>query len=280
MMAEAPTWEVDLFVDGPITLDRRYRTTQQKGFRPENPFYSDVEVAGIPSGGLRATVTARAPNERLAFDAAVVFFGRMLDALAFEVDLPLFLSLTEEGSRNSRVRHHSRQIIGHQQIENAFRAADDLGMTEPAFLRSLGWYRKGLYTEDPLDKFLAFWNAIEIVTAGYYGTVESIDQERAKKGSKNQVWGCFIALWGECERWPNIPGDNRWIDENYETRTKIAHGISPVDIETVTSVINRLDVIQRVAHRFLWDWREDILHAGWDPASQSAPNSDDEALPF
>jgi hypothetical protein len=84
----------------------------------------------------------------------------------------------------------------------------------------------------------------------------------AKKGSKNQIWGCFIALWGECERWPNIPGDNRWIAENYETRKQIAHGISPVDIETVTSVMNRLDVIQRVAHRFLWDWREEILHAG------------------
>lgn len=279
-MIEDTTWEVDLFVDGPVTLSRRHRTTQQKGFRPENPFYSDVEVTGIPSGGLRATVTARALSERLAFDAAVVFFGRMLDALAFEVDLPLFLSLTEQGPRNSRVRHHSRRIIGSRQIDNAFRVADDLGMTEPAFLRSLGWYRKGLYTEDPLDKFLAFWNSIEIVAAGYYKTVEAIDQERAEQGSKNQIWGCFIALWGTCERWPNIPGDDRWIDENYEIRTKIAHGISPVGIEIVTLVVNRLDVIQRVAHRFLRDWREEILPAGWDPANQSASDSDEEALPF
>lgn len=279
-MAAVPIWEVDLFVDGPVALDRRHRTTQQKGFRPENPFYSDVEVVGISSGGLRATVTARAPNERLAFDAAVVFFGRMLDALAFEVNLPLFLSLTEEGPRNSRVRYHSRRIIEHEQIENAFRAADDLGMTEPAFLRSLGWYRKGLYTEDPLDKFLAFWNAIEIVTAGYYTTVPSIDHDRAKKGFKNQVWGCFIALWGPCDQWPNIPGDDRWIDENYEIRTNIAHGVSTIGVETVTSVINKLDTIQRVAHRFLWDWRGEFLHAGWATESQSARNPDEEALPF
>jgi len=58
-MAEAPTWEVDLFVDGPITLDRRYRTTQQKGFRPENPFYSDVEMAGMAAGEKDLVVVER-----------------------------------------------------------------------------------------------------------------------------------------------------------------------------------------------------------------------------
>jgi hypothetical protein len=55
-------------------------------------------------------------------------------------------------------------------------------------LRGLGWYRKGLYTEDPFDKFLAFWNAIEIVAAYYQSEfVPSIDRERAKKGSKSQI---------------------------------------------------------------------------------------------
>ena len=87
MMPEVPTWEVDLFVDGPVTLPHRLRITQQKGFRPGNPFYSNIEISSIPSGGLRATVTARASNEQLAFEAAVVFFGRMLDVLAFKVDL-------------------------------------------------------------------------------------------------------------------------------------------------------------------------------------------------
>jgi hypothetical protein len=83
-------------------------------------------------------------------------------------------------------------------------------------LRGLGWYRKGLYTEDPFDKFLAFWNAIEIVAAAYYQSefVPSIDRERAKKGSKSQIWECFKALWGPCEQWPNIAGDDKWFDEN------------------------------------------------------------------
>jgi len=51
---------------------------QQKGFRPENPFYGEIQITSIPSG-LRATVTARALNEQFAFEAVVFFLGRMLD---------------------------------------------------------------------------------------------------------------------------------------------------------------------------------------------------------
>jgi hypothetical protein len=77
---------------------------QQKGFRPENPFYSDIQITSIPSG-LRATVTARALNEQFAFEAVVFFLGRMLDVLAVRIDQPLYSSLTErEHSRNGRVR--------------------------------------------------------------------------------------------------------------------------------------------------------------------------------
>jgi hypothetical protein len=46
---------------------------QQKGFRPENPFYGEIQITSIPSG-LRATVTARALNEQFAFEAVVLNF--------------------------------------------------------------------------------------------------------------------------------------------------------------------------------------------------------------
>lgn len=282
-VAENPTWEVDLLVDGPVTLRRPFRTTQQKGFRPKNPFYSNIEITGIPSGGLRATVTARASNERLAFEAAIFFFGRMLDVLAFEVNLPLFSSLTErDRSHNARFRQHVRRNIEHQEIKDAFQEADDLAMTQDPFLRSLGWYRKGLHTEDPFDKFLAFWIAIEIVAATYYQSesVPSVDQERGKKGSINQIWACFKALWGPCEQWPNILGDDKWIGENYEHRKNIAHGISPVSIETVESVIDKLDMIQRVAYSFLQGWRNKVLYADLVSARQRPSSSDEEVLPF
>ena len=89
-----------------------------------------------------------------------------------------------------------------------------LGFSEQAILRALGWYRKGLYTEDPFDKFLAFWNSIEIVAGKYHPPIP----EGRPTGSKSQIWQCFKAIWGECEGWPTISGDTDWIDDNYEIR--------------------------------------------------------------
>lgn len=69
------------------------------------------------------------------------------------------------------------------------------------------------------------------------------------------MWECFKQLWGECEQWPIIAGKTDWIDQNYETRTNIAHGVMPVNIRRVEAVLERLDTIEAVAHRFLTDWR-------------------------
>jgi hypothetical protein len=283
-MAEVPTWEVDLYVEGPVTLRSSISTRPRKGFRAENPFYSDVEIMAIPSG-LKATVTARAPVERLALEAAVFFFGRMLDVLAFTLDRPLYLSLTERGrTRERHVQQDVRRIIEPREVEDAFKEADLLATsrpsvqggatTNPSFLRSLGWYRKGLYTDDPFDKFLAFWNAIEIVAARYYRHISSIDQERARKGCKNQIWECFQALWGPCEQWPTIPGYDRWIDESYDVRKDVAHGAGSVDVDKVASVASRLDVIREVAHRFLQDWRQEFLEVARRPPRARLPDSD------
>jgi hypothetical protein len=92
---------------------------------------------------------------------------------------------------------------------------------------------------------------MEIVASKYQLRVE-----RAKNGCKSQVRECFKAIWGECPQWPIIADETNWIDLNYETRKDIAHGIAAVDIQQVEEVIARLDMIQRVAQRFLSDWRQ------------------------
>jgi hypothetical protein len=134
-MAEDPTWEVDLYVDGPVAVRRRISTTQQKGFDAANPFYSDIAITSIPSG-LQATIQARAPNERLAFAAAVFFFGRMLDVLSLTVDRPLYLSFTERRRiRDGYGQQDIRRIIELQEIEQAFREAHQLATTSPSAMR-------------------------------------------------------------------------------------------------------------------------------------------------
>jgi hypothetical protein len=268
-MADVPTWEVDLYVDGPVSLPVPYSSRHEPQFILNGPFYSDIDIFGIDSG-FQATVVACAPDERLAHEAAVVFFGRMLDALALTVDRPMYLSLTERGqTRKGRVQQDIRRIIKLQEIADAFEEVGQLakisrtpmsgGPTTPTFLRSLGWYRKGLYTEDPFDKFLAFWNAIAIVASRHFRDIAGINQARAQKGVKNQVWACFQALWGSCDQWPLIPSQEKWIDDSYKIRNDVAHGAGCVDIQRVASVAGRIDLIRQVARKFLQDGRRKFL---------------------
>lgn len=271
-----PIWEVVLYVEGPVTVRCRVTTTQQKGFRVDDPFYSDIEVTSNPSG-LKSTVTARAPDHSVAYKAAVFFFGRMVDALTLTVNRPMYLSLTER-ERSNVQRHDVKRVIDRMEFESAFSEALRLAQGSPSFLRSLGWYRKGLTTYDPFDKFLAFWNSIEIVAAKYYRYVPTIDKERAKTGSKSQVWECFKALWGPCDQWPVIQGEKDWIDRSHAVRVGIAHGTEPIDIHKVAEVGERLPAIQELSYRFLIDWRDRFLGLCRQPPSEWLPAEERELL--
>jgi hypothetical protein len=270
-MADRAIWEVTLFVDGPVRVRGRVLTTQQEGFR--NPFESEIEIGSIPSG-LQATVTVRADNGELAHQAAVVFFGRMLDALTLTVDCPMYLGLTGRKQARSE-RHHERRVIEQDEIERAFDEAGRFAGAKQArpYFRSLGWYRKGLLTEDPLDKFLAFWNAITIVAGKYYDAdiLPGINKERGKKGCISQVWECFKAMWGECEKWPVIPGLKKWIDESNDTRNDIAHGNASIDIRTVQEVAKRLPQIEKVCYEFLRGWHPHFLDLDRQVPSADSP---------
>jgi hypothetical protein len=188
------------------------------------------------------------------------------------------LSLTER-TRNPRQRHDVRRVIETDEVEHAFGEAYSLARHSPSFLRSLGWYRKGLTTEDPLDRFLAFWNAIEIVASKYFHYVLSIDQERAKKGSKNQVWACFEALWGPCGDWPVITGQDNWIDESYAVRLDVAHGMTFINIHKVGEVAERLPMIEDICYQFLNGWRERFLDLPRQTPVESLPDTLRDLLP-
>lgn len=202
----------------------------------------------------------------------------MVDTLTLAVNRPMYLSLTER-ERSIAQRHHVKRIIQEVEFESAFSETHHLAQSSPSFLRSLGWYRKGLTTDDPLDKFLAFWNSIEIVAGKYYRYVPAIDKERAEKGSISQVWECFKALWGACEEWPVIPGQTKWIDQSYAVRVGVAHGTEPIDIHKVAEVADRLPAIEEVSYRFLLGWRERFLGLDRQPPSETLPSGERELQP-
>ncbi len=247
-----PHWEVDLNIYGPITVRGEVHLREPKGFRLPEPFQSEIVIRSQHSGVQIAT-TAHASTIQNARKVSLVFIGYMLDTLTLHIDLPIFLNYTS--IRTVRGDNYTeRRIITELEWHEAFCEARLLAMSEPVFLRALGWYRKGLYTEDSLDSFLAFWNSIEIVVAKYHP-----DNDEAKKGSKSQMWECFKQIWGECGKWPEIAGQTKWIDNNYDARLAVAHGTQPITVESVEDIIGKLPVIRKVAHAFLLTWRETQL---------------------
>ena len=247
-MTELPTWEVKLAVFGPIKTRSSYELSIFKAFRINDPFYSDINIRSS-NFGVVATVTSFAKTSDLAHKAALSFFGQMLDTLALEIQQPLFLSFRE--TKPSHFEEHiTKRIVEEKEWVTAFKEARCLNEYEPSFLRALGWYRKGLHTEDPFDKFLALWNSIE-VTASKYHTPD----ERTKDGSKNQIWQCFKTVWGECDNWPFIKGNKDWIDENHNNRIGIAHGVKPVTVDSIEEIMRDLNLLEKVSHRFLTDWK-------------------------
>ncbi len=252
-MSMIPTWIVDFYVSGSISVKGNLKFSERKGILFDNPFYSDIDLRGMP-GGIKASITAFASTSELARKAAFSFFGKMLDVLCLQLNIPLYLSFTDQ-RKVSKGDYRVRRIVEKYEWQSAFKQARVLADTEPIFLRSLGWFRKGLYSEDPFDKFLAFWNSIEIVASNYHPKVE-----RAKNGSKSQIWECFKQLWGECEQWPIITGNQNWIDDNYDSRKDIAHGIAPISIETIEEILDKLEIIEKVSYTFLTEWQKSQLN--------------------
>ncbi len=243
-MPEIATWIIQLFVDGPIAVATPIRFQHPKGFNGRRQFYSEINVQTSQSG-LRMSVTAFARESNPARKAALVFVGEMLDVLATELKLPLRLSLLDPRGAN-RQDHSVKRVVTELELREAFSRARWFSEQQPTFLRALSWFRKGLVTEDPLDRFFAFWLALEIVAGKYHP-----DVPEARNGSKSQLWESFKFLWGEPANWPVIAGQLQWIDQNHALRVKIAHGTAAVDVEAVEHATEMGETIVEVAHQFL-----------------------------
>lgn len=245
-----PIWEVDIYVIGPVSVQNNINFSTRKELEHPDAFYSEIKIRSNINGFF-ATVSALAPDSELAEKAGILFFGRMLDVLSLKTDLPFQLDL----SRNVLIQNSTenvRRIIDREDFTNSFIEARLLSLTETTFLRALSWFRKGKYSQDPFDKFLAYWNSIETVTSKYNPNKSSCQG----KGTICHIWECFKSIWGECDTWEFIAGQKRWIDECNEIRKNIAHGIIPIEIESVSIILEKLPELEKVSSKFLSDWRK------------------------
>lgn len=247
-MDNIPTWLVELKISGPIAITRTINLHEPKGFELKNPFYSDIEILNHRNF-IGISVTAYATSIDFARKAALLFVGQMVDVLTFRFNLPFILSEKEGFIRHEYI---TKRILHDEDFQEAFKESRLLAFSNPDFLRALGWYRKAMVTEDPFDKFLSFWNSIEIV-AGKYHT----SNDRTKLGIKNQIWQCFESLWDGCQEWPV---EETWIDKANETRKNIVHGTAAINVVEIEKIIKELDEINRIAHFFLDEWRQKKLN--------------------
>lgn len=239
-------YNVELLISGPITTRRIINFDTEKELDLGNVFRSDISIKKHQQGFIISTTVYTANQDR-AYKVALLFIGKMLDILSMKTNLPMNVSFNEY--RQLSDRNIVRAVIDDDEFRFCFELARQLNLNENKLLRAFSWYRKGLYTEDPFDKFLAFWNSICVVADGYCN-----DNERTRLGTVNRIWDCFITLWGQCTEWEFINGNDRWVNDNNEVRNKIAHGGVTVDIQYVENVINQLDTVQNVAYKFLTQW--------------------------
>jgi hypothetical protein len=237
-------WDVELTVTGPITVRQPLQLNVEKGTR--RPFSTTARIRRT-SGGVNITVIVRAPDLEEADDAAIYFVGQTLDVLSLNLNLPIALSLS--GSHYKPAEPHAKRIVTEAEWSDAFHFGREYGIERPVFSRALSWFRKGLTSEDPIDKLIAWWSSIEGP-----GSKFARSTPRTQKGAVNQVCDCFDQVWENVGTWKVIPNEAQWVNRFHEARSAIAHGFIPVDIENVREIAALLPKLRELAHAFLSDW--------------------------
>ncbi len=243
-------YEVEFYIDGPIKFRNNINFQTTKELDLGNVFDSDISIRTSPRSNLiNATVYTNDIDR--AEKVAGLFIGKMLDVLCVKTNCKLDIYTFE----NRNINYNIKAIVDIVDIRNSFEIARELNLhiTNNKMLRAYSWYRKGLNSDNTLDKFLAFWNSISVISDAYCN-----DNDRTKKGIINRIWDCFIQVWEENSNWPLIGGNEDWVNDHNEIRNQIAHGGMTVDIEYINNILDKIQTLEKVNYRFLKDFSHRI----------------------
>jgi hypothetical protein len=252
-MTQVRSYEVTLRVTGPVKIKDEIRFNANKELKIGEIFDSAVEIRPDPEG-FHIIVTVFTSHQEQANKIALLFVGRMLDILSILINIPLFVSLVSDWKYTKE--SNQKAILDKKDFQTAFELSRVQSDKRSTFLRGLSWRRKALYTEDPYDRFFAYWLSIEVIANKFNPNKENCKDPKTGtyKGSICNIRECFKHLWGENKDWKIIGGQEKWIDENAQIRNKIGHGTFAVDVKSVDEVIERLGLLKDVSYSFLVDW--------------------------
>lgn len=242
-----PSWRVKLAVSGAITIAENLTLSVEK----QTNYSSFMTAVAIKRAthGVEIHLDALATNREEANEVAIYFVGQTLDVLGLYLDEPLYLSFSGTGFR--AVDTNAKRIVLEQEWEDAFKRSRDYGQKRLFFSRALSWYRKGLTSDDLIDKLFAFWVSLEIIGNKFH---TKTPKTKGDGKSKNRVLNCFDQIWGSSETWKVVTNDTKWIDDIHELRNKVVHGGMTVEPETIKLIAQRISRLQALASKFLLDW--------------------------
>lgn len=240
-MPRRKVWEVAIDIVGPISISKDISFKQEKGF-DEDQFYSNI-ILKNEKVGVTATVTAYADSSEIAKTAALVFLGRMTDILVIDNNIPLILQDNENRAKYLD-RASTRRLLEKEDFIAAFNVARILETNHPMLLKSIGWYSKGIISNNTLDSFLAYWNAIEIT-----GTKYHTETERTPSGAINKIYQCFLEYFGDPQSWDV---HERWINDMHDKRNRIAHGAEETTAEAITGVSVLIPTLAEISRKLIY----------------------------
>ncbi len=240
-----PEWEVELAISGAISLERNSITLNvEKG--ESNPFTTTITLSKSKNG-VKCVLIARAYDQENANDVAVYFVGQALDVLSLHLDIPIHLNFFRPEFRE--LSNHVKRIINQENWLESFQLGRFYSLNRRYLSRALSWYRKGLVSDDPIDRVVAFWSALESICSNFFEK-----NVRTDFGIINKVCNCFDQLWENTNNWKIIPNNPEIINQFHDFRNGFSHGFLRVDIENIRRLSLDLPIYQNLVRQFLLDW--------------------------
>jgi hypothetical protein len=237
-------WDVSLTIAGAISVKRAIEIDVMKGSR--HPFLTTVRISGNQNG-LDLRVVSQSRDRHGAAQSALFFVGEMLNVLTLRVNIPLHLSLAD--TRPRPVMDSVKMLVERDEWVELFSLGRNYGQERPVFSRALSWYRKGLNSEDPIDKLLAIWLSLEVIGKSCGRNIKISDSEIV-----NRISDCFNHVWGQPQGWQVIPNGLNQFQQIKAHRNAIAHGNFHVTPEKLQEISDEVPRLQEVARAFLIEW--------------------------